>query len=712
MRRWKKTVALLCVVILGIAAFVPALSASAQQYNGYIYNSWGESVEAPNTYECSSVLMPQDLGGVLQKPSDMFFSTVTRQMYILDKAAGSVVITDDKLTVKQIIREFHSDAGAQTLNNPSGIFVDSDGIMYISDTDNNRVLIVSPVLSEKEGGVNITGMLTYEKSEINTQDIVFRPVKVVKDKSGNTYVLSLGFYQGAIIFNKENNFVGFYGSNDVEATLAVLANMFWKKIMSNEQVDSLANFVPTEYTSFDIADDGFIYSCTNTTKTNLNQVKKLNTMGNNILTGRNRGSVIDTAKFGDIEIYYNGYIKTNFVDIKVDNDGFIYLLDQSLNKVYWYNIEGELIGTLGARGDRKGTFTTATAVEVIDDRVVVLDGETGAVSLFERTEYGRDVAAALRLYNDGRYAEAEPYWRRVVVACPNFELAYVSIGKTHYINREYAEAMKYFKLGYDRTGYSDAFKEYRTAYIRSNAWFLVGTVAVIIALLVIAVKLFKKRGRWLDKQTDKRKLRLAKIGFPFASMRHIRKNFEELKTDKRASVPVAVGILALFFIAMICSSRYSAFIFNKSRPSDFNVLILFASTVLIFILWCMCNWGISTLLDGKGKFKYIFLISAYSLLPSVFALFLNLGLSGLFTADEGMFLTWFTVFGLCWSAAMLIKGMSEIHEYSGGKIVLSFGLTIAGMAAVIFLGVLMFSLVSQFAVFVQTIFTEVSFRYM
>ena len=693
--------------LISITALLLGLPASAKSV-GYTYNSWGESVSAPNTHECAEVFSGTDISGkAFEKPADIFYDEKNDELIILD--SNRLVITDGNFTFKKEITRFISEKGEETLETPSGVFADKDGVVYIADTGHNRVLMLDRA-ANPDVSPNVIDILTYTNLEIDTKELPFRPTKVIKDAPGNIYVLSTGFYLGAIVFDSGKNFVGFYGSNRVESTLDVLADMFWRNFMSRTARESMANYVPVEYTSFDIDREGFIYTCTSTNQTGVEQVRKLNTTGSNILPGRTLGNNVNTAVFGDIEAAY-GSISKNFTDITVDADGFIYLADQALRKGYWYNADGELIGTFGARGDVKGAFTSVTAVETIGDRVLVLDAEGGMISVFARTEFGNKIANALMLYNDGLYQEAMAPWQEVVAMSSNYQLAYVSMGKAYYSAKDYQKAMEYFKLSYNRQGYSDAYKEYRKAGIRNNAaWF----VPLIAVLLLAFWLLWRKRGKlsgWYDNKSPLYKQRVTKLTYGFRTMIRISDNFEELKAGKESSLPVAVGLLVTFFAVCIADARYKGFIFNLEKAADFNVLILLASTVGLLLLWCTCNWAVTTLLEGKGKLRHIFMVSVYSLMPMMFAMLVNIGFSWVATIDEGIFLTWILCFGILWTGVMMVKGLSEIHEYSGGKIVMSVALTVCAMAAVVFLGILMFSLVSQLVSFIRSIFIEVSFRY-
>ena len=85
-------------------------------------------------------------------------------------------------------------------------------------------------------------------------------------------------------------------------------------------------------------------------------------------------------------------------------------------------------------------------------------------------------------------------------------------------------------------------------------------------------------------------------------------------------------------------------------------------------------------------------------------------LSQVFTLQEEAFLNLVSVIGIMWSGVLLFVGLGTIHQFSFKKTIASAALTIAGMAVIIFLGILFYSLLSQLFTFIQSLIMEVSLR--
>lgn len=174
-------------------------------------------------------------------------------------------------------------------------------------------------------------------------------------------------------------------------------------------------------------------------------------------------------------------------------------------------------------------------------------------------------------------------------------------------------------------------------------------------------------------------------------------------------LPTAV-ILLLWYLAEILAAFYTDFKFNYRHVTEINILYLLASTVGLFVLWTVINWAITTLLDGKGKAREIFVSTSYALIPYVAAMYVCLGLSRVLTMEEAMFMTVIRAAGLLYSLLIFVSAHCAVHDYSLKKALLSILLTVAGILFVLFLLVLFFGLMQQFILFFETIYMELQLR--
>jgi DNA-binding beta-propeller fold protein YncE len=466
----------ICIIIVICITAVPAGTYAAEPYKGYKYNEWEEAVPSPNGYAPIKTLDGNDMGiGELRNPND-FFIDEGKNVYILDSGNGRIIVLDSNYKPKKTIDKIYDINTGQEdcIDGASGIFATGGSFIYIADTERNRVLVI-------DFNGKIIKKITKPQADIYPKDNEFSPHKVIVDKVGNVYVIVAGLYQGAAMFDKNGKFTGFYGSNRIEISVKVIRDFFFKKVMTKEQKENMERYVPVEYTNFDLDRDNFIYTCTaRSTETDTNEIRKMNFLGEDVLHGE---------KYGDIEAewFKEEYIDTSFVDINVDDEGFINALDYTRGRVFQYDKDGNFMFAFGSKGNQKGTFKYPAAVESLDGKVIVLDSQKANLTVFGLTEFGKYVHEAIMLYNDGMYGEALEPWKEVLKRNINYNLAYVGVGKALFNTENYKEAKKYFRLGSDRKNESKAFKEYRSNIIRNN-FNIIFIIAVLITLIIYGIK--------------------------------------------------------------------------------------------------------------------------------------------------------------------------------------------------------------------------------
>lgn len=478
--RFKKITFLLAFIFLFSALMCETAYADVP-YNGYTYDAYYNAVPTAVSYEPEKYVTGSDMGaGALKNPEDMFISG-DNEVYILDSGNKRVVILDEKFKVKKIIDNIVDEKGDKyELKNPNGIFVTDKKVIYIADTENGRIISMS-----QEGKI----LKTFGKpsSALFPQEVEFKPTKVIVDKAEDVYAVVTGVYQGAVMYDRNTNFTGFYGTNRVEVNLQVLGDYFWRTFfMSKEQRRKTLRYVPTTFTNFYMDKGGFVYVCSKDDTSSSNVLKKLNSMGANILRSSD-----DVPGFGDLDtVYYSGNtIKTSFVDVNADSEGFINVLDTTRGRVFQYDQDCHLIGIFGGKSNQVGTFSSPVAVDNLNGKILVLDNKRGDITIFRLTEYGELIHKAVKLYDEGLYEDSMEPWKEVLKRDNKLEIAYIGIGKAQLKKGNYREAMRDFKLGYDVKDYSKAYGLYMSSLVRNN----ISLIAGILVLLYVSIRLFKKR---------------------------------------------------------------------------------------------------------------------------------------------------------------------------------------------------------------------------
>ena len=517
---------LAAVTLLGGADLTTAFA--DEPYVGYSYDWWGDTVPSQNGYVVDRVVSGRDMGcGDLTSPSDLFFAE-DEKLYIVDsgyagsidpaKQKGRIVVTDKDFSQASAIEYLDfSDIrswldekkaayergdiseelyGKETniyFNNPMGVYVDGENI-YVADNENDRVVLFTADKDKNGIGVGkVVKVFTRPDAMYYDASMTFTPTKVLIDAAKNVYVVIKSTTRGAVVFSREGEFTGYYGANRVEKTAEVIKNMFWKLVMSREQIARMQKNVPVEISNFDIDKDNFIYTVTDSKSSDTDTLKKMNSAGTNIFI--NLG--YNEYTFGDalVKYYHGKTYKSQITDVDIGPNGEINLLDLATGRVFQYDNECTLMFIFGGIGEQKGTFTTVEAVESLGTNVYVLDSRKCSITVFKRTEFGSIVQEAMSLFNAGNYEESIGPWEEALRRDSNYWMAYIGLGNAYLNAKEYEKAMDYF-YRQSRSGYSDAFKSWRMNFVRENfTLFAVILLVLLLGIYILSTIRSKKKAK-------------------------------------------------------------------------------------------------------------------------------------------------------------------------------------------------------------------------
>lgn len=212
----------------------------------------------------------------------------------------------------------------------------------------------------------------------------------------------------------------------------------------------------------------------------------------------------------------------------------------------------------------------------------------------------------------------------------------------------------------------------------------------------------KAAWHWLGETFYRFPMRI--IGRPF-------KGFDEMKYEKRGSYVFAFFVLIFSALLNVMEYVYLGFLINMGNPYYINSLFLALVTLFPVALFVTGNWSITTLLDGKGTYGYIFMTTMYALFPMCVLRLIAMILSNVLTLDEMAFVTAMQVIGGVLFVLYLFVGITVVHEYTFTKSLGSMLLSIVAMAVITFILMLALSLVADVGEFVQTIVKELMLKY-
>lgn len=710
MKNMKKTFLLL--VLTAVIAALAVMPAYAAAYSTYTYSIDGEPLPSPDAY--TPVMQVDSAYMGLEKPIDTAKDLVCDKdgnVYIADTGNSRIIVLDRYFKLKFTFGEsfINSNGVDDCLNGARGIFV-TDDYIYIADTENNRIVIF-----DHKG--EYVRHLEAPQSSIFEQNAIYKPVALAVDASGRLYVVSSTTYQGIMSLDSNGEFKGFVGAQQVSYNII---DIIWRQFQTPEQRALSAQYVSTEYNNITIDDRGFIYVTTSSIAEEDQQasitskdgtyapVKMLNASGDDILARNGFFGPGGEVKINDDTIKSSITGASTIVDVALGPEGTWSIVDQKRSKVYTYDQYGNLLFAFGDKGNSLGCVQLIGAVEYQGDTLLVLDQNANNITSYTRTEYGDILINALKNDNERNYDTAVEDWNKILQRNSNFDSAYVGIGKAFYRTGKWEQAMEYFKYAYDTDNYSLAFGMYRSAWAQKYFIWIPIIVVVAIWLLVKFFEFAKKVNKKAELRHGKKKF-YEEILYAFHIILHPFDGFWDLKHEKRGSLRGAFFYILLAVIAFSYQAIGRSYIFNP-RATYESVIAQALALLVPIILWVTANWCLTTLFDGEGSFKDIFIATGYSCVPIPICIIPATALTNVLTLSESSLYTTILAVAWVWVGFLLFFAMMVTHDYSLFKNILTCIATIVGMAFIMFLGILFSTLVQKMVGFVSSIFTEISYR--
>lgn len=444
---------------------------AAQPDRTYTYEE-NTPVPSTNAYQVKIVVDEAVMGTTrMNNPRDIFVDNEDRT-FILDSGNSRILVLDKSYKCIKELKEFKYNEETITLaEGAEGLFYrESNQLLYIADTNNNRI-----VVADLDG--NVKNVYNKPVGELLDPKLPYKPKKIIVDNMGIMFVTSGTVNTGALLVDSNNSFLGFYGTNRLKMTAAMKVERMWRNLLSKAAQEQLgATFQPVEFNNLFWSEDRFVYTVSPLVESVASAISKLNALGNNVFPK-------------DIDIYQltkdrkiNGTVLT---DITVDNEGAISFVDITSGHIFQYDEGCNLLAVFGGLGYQKGLFTQPISIESDSaNSLLVLDASKNTVTVMEQTFYGQMIRSANYLYNQGLYQESITPWMEVLRMNANYTQAYAGLGKAYMSMGEYSQAMDYFKLGKDPAGYGEAKAALRDQRIRENfALFAAAVMIILIGIL-------------------------------------------------------------------------------------------------------------------------------------------------------------------------------------------------------------------------------------
>ena len=721
----KKIFKILIFALVAVMLFGAFSSSAFKSYETYTYSIDGDPLQCPTAYRPTEVIdaFSMKLADITEKGKSSFDGAcdiVTDNdgnVYIADKNNNRIVVLDKYYVAKDIISTYVDEFGyTQSLSQPEGVFVtnpnltsDGSSYVYVCDTGNRRIVIFDR---------NYQYVKTIDKPDTPLLTVEsFAPQRIAVDIYGRIFIATTATHEGAIVLSNEGDFTGFIGSQRVTYSFI---EMIWRRFQTQEQKDSQVARLAITYSDITVDDEGFVYVITNSTEASdkktqyaaINSknpagspVKKLNSAGDEIMK---RNGFFDPGG----EVAVTATTVSQIVDVAVGKEGSWSILDKSRSRVFTYDQNGNLLFAFGDKGDQLGNGSefVSMAYQVVDGvyYLLLLDNTDYKITSYAPTDYYETIISALRNANEHNYSESIFFWQDVLTQNNNFDLAYIGIGKALFNQGKYKQAQEMLSAAYETKYHDKAFVEIRKSIIQ-KALLPILIVAIVLIVLVLKFLGYAKKVNKAVSLKPGKKTYWEELLYAFHLVFHPFDGFWDLKHEKRGSVRASLTIMLITIASFFYQAIGQGYSFNPKGDYSTVAVQVIAVAVPVF-LWCIGNWCLTTLFDGEGSFKDIFIATGYSLAPLPIFVIVSTILTNVMTAGEGSMVGLIVGIGYVWVGFLLFFGMMITHDYTMGKNFITTLGSIVAMAIIIFIIVLFSSLVAKMLGFIIAIFSEIRSR--
>ncbi len=620
----------------------------------------------------------------LKNPTDLRMGP-DGNLYIADSGNKRVVVVTTEGELVKVIGL--NEKGKSMLKSAEGVYVDDDLNVYVADENGRMVYVFSPEGEIVREYGKPTHQLFGDKS-------AYKPSKIVLDKRGNLYIASNGNTNGIVQISPvgEGEFLGYYGANNSNVSfLTLIKNALFK---NNSLI--MGDIVPVSVTNLCIDEKGMVYTVTETG--DMTSLRRLNVAGRNTMEP--------------------DYITSGNSAVAVNSAGSVFTATKS-GYITEYTSEGAMLFSFGAfdAGDQRiGMFKSITGM-VVDDNynIYVLDEALGSIQVLQPTEFADLVHHAFKLFQEGKYAESKEPWTEVLRMNSMFNYASTGLGEALYREGNFEEAMTAFRNGGEKQGYSDAWWEYRSNWLHSS----MSTIIFIVAAVLVAwwiikfcdrkrgiLKPLRKVGSWIGSIPI-----IAQVLYCFQMLRNPYDTCYGIKREKKAGYLAAIVVLVLFFALYVANTYFAGFLF-KTVPDGYYALFNDALLVFgVFLLLVICCYLVCTITDGESSFRDLFVGCAFSLAPMLIFMPIKLALTNVLTFNEEFFITMIDFVSIGWTALLVILTIMYQNDYTLKKTFTTIILTLFTVLVVVCLAVVLYMLISQLVDFVTSIYGEVVYRF-
>ncbi len=719
MKKFKKIICAFFALVMIVSAMAVTAGAGSA-YQTYVYDVYGMPLYSPDAYTAIQTVDSRHMGleTPITNPGDML-TDESGNVYIADTDNNRIVVLDRYYKLMFTISTFSNSQGnPDYLLKPEGVFVSEPNekyktrMIWVCDTGKSRI-----VLFDEKG--NFVRIIEEPESSLFDRDSVYKPVAIAVDNYNRLYVVSSTTYQGVIVMTDDGEFTGFIGAQAVQMSAW---EIIWRRFQTEEQRANSEIKVSTEFNNIAInKEKGLVYVTTTTIEESAvegairgkdkkgtnSPVKLLNANGTEIM--RRNGFWMPAG-----EIHFSNRSTdditgvSSIIDAAVGPEDTWSIIDSKRQRIYTYDFDGNLLFAFGDSGSQLGNMFGIEAISYQGDNMLVLDKTKNNITVFQRTEYGNILLEAIEAESTQDFDRAIELWTDVLKRNSNFDSAYVGIGQAMFRNKDYKNSLAYFESAYDTTNWSNSYKEIRKEWM--STYFLL-LLAIIVVLIVGVVVFFRAMSKINHKVATSGKKRTfgQELAYGFHIIFHPFDGFWDLKHEKRGSIRGAVFYIVLAIATFYYQAIGTGYLMDpfQNMASIWNQVLGVLVPLFLFVL---ANWCLTTLFEGEGSFKDIFIAGGYCLVPIPLLIIPATVYSNFCVSTETDIITMIGTVAFLWMGLLIFFGTMVTHDYSMGKNVITCLGTVVGMVFIMFIAVLFTTLVGKIVSLITNIVDEIQYR--
>jgi len=605
----------------------------------------------------------------LSSPEDIYIKDDL--IYVADTGNQRVVVFDYS---GNLVLEI----GMGVLDKPTGIHVSIDDYLYVADQGNELVY-----------KFDLLGNLirTYGRpvEPLFGSQSLYVPSKIAVGSGDNIYIIGDGSTSGVIQLNYDGSFLGYFGVNlSDKSFIERVADIFVKP-------GEYASNTPPSPTNIAISSKSLVYTATPNT---INALKKLDVNGNNILTTINYNPEVNVI---DISVNDLGYLYA------VYEDGIIVEYDPSGNLLFAFDV-------VQSNSNVYGLVQRPSGIQVDEyQNLFVLDMGKNEIFVYQPSSFSSLVHQAIDLYNQGRYVESTAFFEAILFENDNFALAHSALGKAYFQDGLLEEARNEYFLANDIGGYSETYWKLRDIWLKDNLGIVFTLILVFMGVSIVLKQLNKRTTVFasinLKVSNFKEIPWVRKITLISDTMKHPINSYYEIKREKRSDILTAFIILFVLFIEYLLLLNYTGFVFNTYSTQikiGFEVVKFFG----IIGLFVFSNYLVSTLYEGEGWLKDVFIATVYALSPLIVMLIPFIVISNVLTLNELIIYQLLAGIMIIYTVILVFIAIKEIHNYEIKETIKNLLLTLFVMLIIVLIMFIIYVFGSQLWDFLESLMKE------